>query len=131
MFNGETYRHSSEWKRDQKTGKRGRNGLGIDEKNQNSCQQIEEITKIETRTTVLGHVQRGGSPLAGDRVLATAFGHAAVEVLMAGHRGRLVVMKSGTINHIDLTEIAGKQRLVPIDHPLVRAARDVGTSFGN
>jgi 6-phosphofructokinase 1 len=91
---------------------------------------IETACKIETRVTVLGHVQRGGTPLPEDRVLATRFGHAAVELLMSGGSGRLVVLQRGAITDIDLTSVAGKQRLVPPDHPLIRVARDVGTCFG-
>ncbi len=93
--------------------------------------EIEAATGIETRNILLGHVQRGGTPVAADRVLATEFGNSAVELLMAGHRGRLVVMKGRTVEHISLEEVEGKQRLVPLDHPLVRAARNVGTCFGD
>ena len=92
--------------------------------------QVEAKTGIETRVTVLGHVQRGGTPVPEDRVLATRFGHAAVELLMSGGAGRLVVLQRGALADIDLTSVADKQRLVPIDHPLIRAARDLGTCFG-
>jgi ATP-dependent phosphofructokinase / diphosphate-dependent phosphofructokinase len=91
---------------------------------------IEAITGIETRATTLGHVQRGGTPVAADRVLATEFGNEAIELLGAGERGRLVVMKGRTVTHIRLEEAEGKQRLVPLDHPLIRAARNVNTCFG-
>ena len=92
---------------------------------------IESATGIETRTVSLGHVQRGGCPVATDRVLATEFGGAAVELLMAGQRSRLVVMKGGVVTHIPLEDAAGKQRLIPLDHPLLRAARSVGTCFSD
>ena len=92
---------------------------------------IEERTGTETRCTILGHVQRGGTPVAADRVLATEFGHAAIGLLMSGARGRLVVMKGRTVGDISLTEAANRQRTVPPDHPLVAAARDVGTCFGD
>jgi phosphofructokinase-like protein len=92
---------------------------------------IETATGIETRTVALGHVQRGGTPVAADRVLATEFGGTAVELLMAGERNRLVVMQGRTVTHIPLEEAEGKQRLIPIDHQLVRAARNVGTCFGD
>ncbi len=98
---------------------------------QKVAQDIESATGIETRTITLGHVQRGGTPVAADRVLATEFGGKAIELLMAGERSRLVVMKSGIVTHIPLQDAAGKQRLIPLDHPLLRAARDVGTSFGD
>ncbi len=93
--------------------------------------QIEQKTGIETRTTVLGHVQRGGTPVPEDRVLATEFGHAAVEALMAGKQNRLIVMKGRTVTDVDILTAANKQRLVPLDHPLIKAARDVGTGFGD
>ena len=91
---------------------------------------IEERTNFETRTTVLGHVQRGGPPVAMDRVLATRFGVAALELLMAGEVNRMVVWRHGDIDHLDLEEVAIGQRLVPQDHPMIDAARAVRTCFG-
>lgn len=86
---------------------------------------------IETRTTVLGHVQRGGTPIPADRVLATEFGSRAVHLLMEGQRNRMVVMKGRTVEDIDITKVANKQRIVPLDHPLLIASRGIGTCFGN
>ena len=97
---------------------------------QKVAQDIEVATGIETRAITLGHIQRGGTPVATDRVLATEFGNMAIELLDAGARARLVVMKGRTITHIPIEEAEGKQRFVPVDHPLVRAARNVGTCFG-
>ena len=94
------------------------------------AEQIEERTGVESRCTVLGYVQRGGTPVPADRVLATEFGHKAVELLMGGEENRLVVMKGRTVEHIPLMDAAGKQRLVDVDHPLIKAARAIGTSFG-
>ena len=93
--------------------------------------QIQEKTGIETRTTVLGHVQRGGTPVPTDRVLGTEFGHAALQLIVQDKLNRLVVMQGRTITDIDLTEAADKQRRVPVDHPLIAAARGVGTAFGD
>lgn len=96
------------------------------------AQQIENRTGIETRTTVLGHVQRGGSPVPEDRVLATEFGHAAVTAMIEqGKQNRMIVMKGRTVTDIDLNEVANRQRVVPLDNPLLYAARDVGTGFGD
>lgn len=92
--------------------------------------QIQQKTGIETRCTVLGHVQRGGSPLPADRVLATQFGHAAVECLMNDQANRMIVMQAGRVTDIDILSVANKQRTVPADHPLVQAAKAVGTCFG-
>ena len=93
--------------------------------------QIESLTGIETRCTVLGHVQRGGTPTHEDRVLGTQFGYTAVEALMSGKQNRLIVMKGGEVTDADILRAADTQRTVPVDHPLVAAARAVGTSFGN
>lgn len=101
---------------------------GIGEK---VAEQITERTGIETRTTVLGHVQRGGPPVAADRVLATRFGHTALSLLMEGKRNRMVVSRDGNITDIDILETAGRQRLVPPDHELIEVARAVRTCFGD
>jgi 6-phosphofructokinase 1 len=98
---------------------------------QKVAEDIEAATGIETRTIKLGHVQRGGTPVAADRVLATEFGNKAIELLAAGERSRLVVMKGRTVTHIPLEEVEGKQRLVPPDDTLLRAARELGTCFGD
>lgn len=98
---------------------------------QKVADDIEAETGIETRPITLGHIQRGGTPVAADRVLATEFGNKAIELLMAGEKSRLVVMKGRTVTHIALQEAANKQRLVPLDHPLIDAARNVGTCFGD
>jgi len=99
---------------------------------------IEEKIGVESRYVVLGHVQRGGTPVAIDRTLATLFGDHAMEILKAGDKkgltpreaSRLVVWRGGGLSDIPLTEACNKQRTVPIDHPLVAAARSVATSFG-
>ncbi len=93
--------------------------------------QIEQGTGIETRATILGHIQRGGTPVAADRILGTQFGNAAAHLLMTGAEGRLVVMQKGEIRDVELISAEGKQRLVTPDTPLIRAARDVETCFGD
>ncbi|HOB75687.1 MAG TPA: ATP-dependent 6-phosphofructokinase [Phycisphaerae bacterium] len=95
------------------------------------AEQIEQEFGLECRATILGHVQRGGTPVAFDRVLATLFGHKALELALAGEFNQLVVMQSGRITSVPFETVAGKQRLVPVDHPLIEAARGVGTSFGD
>ena len=92
---------------------------------------IEECTGLETRATTLGHIQRGGSPTAFDRVLATSFGFHALERLMAGAVGELVVWTNGKVGETPIAAVAGKQRLIPLDSPILAAARAVGTSFGD
>lgn len=93
--------------------------------------RIEDRTEIESRYVVLGHTQRGGPPAPADRVLATEFGHHAMELLKRGEKNRLVVMQGRRLSDVAITEAANKQRLVPPGHPLIAAARSVGTSFGD
>ena len=94
-------------------------------------EEIEKRTEIESRYVVLGHTQRGGTPVAGDRVLATQFGHHAMQILKMGKKNRLVVMQGGVLGDVDIQSAANKQRLVPTNHPLIAAARSVYTSFGD
>lgn len=94
------------------------------------AERLEAIGGHECRATVLGHVQRGGSPSAADRLLATEFGHHATRLLAEGARNRMVVRVGNVTTDIGLEAVAHKQRTVPADHPLILAARSVGTSFG-
>jgi 6-phosphofructokinase 1 len=93
--------------------------------------QIAERTGLETRATILGHIQRGGSPIAFDRVLATKFGHKAIDLLARGEFNQLVVQQHGKISAAPISDVADKQRLVNLDHPVIMAARAVGTCFGD
>jgi len=95
------------------------------------CEQIAERTGLECRATILGHVQRGGTPVAGDRVLGTLFGHRALELLLAGRFNELIVMQHAQLASVPLEQVAAKQRTVPPDDPLIAAARAVGTTFGD
>ncbi len=86
---------------------------------------------METRVTVLGHLQRGGIPTPFDRVLATRFGVYAAEMLAEGVYNRMVAMRGAEVTSVPLADVAGKIKLVPLDHALIRAARRVGTNFGD
>ncbi len=94
------------------------------------AEEIAACTGLECRAVILGHIQRGGTPTPYDRILATNFGHTAIQLLMEGRKNRLVVLKNGQLSSIPLSQVAGRIRTVPRDHPLVRAARAVNTSFG-
>lgn len=92
---------------------------------------IEKILPgIDTRVIVLGHLQRGGGPVAFDRVLATRFGVCAVDLVEAGRWGELVTLRNGHVDGVPLEE-ARMNRNVGPDDELVRAARAVGISFGD
>ena len=91
----------------------------------------DAATATESRAVVLGHMQRGGTPTACDRVLATQFGHAALVEAMEGHTDVMVGRKGTRIVPVPLSHVANRQRLVEPDSQIVRAARAVGTSFGD
>jgi 6-phosphofructokinase 1 len=91
---------------------------------------IEEGTGIETRETVLGYVQRGGSPSAYDRNLATRLGGHAAELIANRNFGRMVSLKDEKITSVPLKDVAGKLKLVPPDHNLIIQGKRMGTSFG-
>ncbi len=91
--------------------------------------EIESQTGLESRATVLGHLQRGGSPTAYDRILATRFGVKAVELFMAGQFDRMVCLRGNKIESVPLEQAVGT-KLVDPQSEQVRAAIAVGTSFG-
>jgi phosphofructokinase-like protein len=93
--------------------------------------KLEQATGNETRTVVLGHLQRGGSPTAYDRVLATQLGAEAVDLVARGEFGRMAAVRGGEITSCPLDVVTGGPRLIPLDHPLIAAARGLGTSFGD
>lgn len=93
--------------------------------------QLEVRTGLESRLTILGHVQRGGTPSAADRVLATWLGAYCIQVLAEGRYGVLIAVQGESLVTVPLEEVAGRKKLVPLDHHLVTSARRVGTSFGD
>ena len=94
------------------------------------AQEIEYETGIETRETVLGYIQRGGSPTPFDRNLSTRMGGHATELIANGEFGRMVALKGDGISSIPLAEVAGKLKLVTEDHDLVIQGRRMGICFG-
>jgi len=94
------------------------------------CERISERTHLEGRATILGHVQRGGSPTARDRVLATLFGHRALQMIARGELDRMVAMQRGQLTSVPIGDVADRQRLVAPDDPLVAACRATGAGFG-
>ena len=92
--------------------------------------KLEELTGQEARLTILGHLQRGGTPSAADRILATQLGTACAEVLHNGQYGVMVAARGNGAIPIALEDVAGKKKFVPEDHPWIRSALQVGTSLG-
>ncbi len=93
--------------------------------------ELEAATKLESRVTVLGYLQRGGTPSPYDRILATQYGTAAAHFLAEGNFGKLVALQNGQIVGVPLEEIAGKVKNIPLDSPIIQAARELGTGLGD
>ncbi|CAN5528237.1 ATP-dependent 6-phosphofructokinase [soil metagenome] len=91
--------------------------------------RIEAETGKESRCVVLGHLQRGGSPNAFDRMLGTNFGACAVRALLNGQTGKMVALQAGTVTNVPLADAVANIKNVNIDGQLVRTARDIGISF--
>ena len=92
--------------------------------------QLEELTGIESRLTILGHLQRGGTPTAADRLLATRLGTACAEHLTRREYGYMLASRGESVEPVPLEEVAHARKLVPPDHPWVRSAEMVGTCLG-
>jgi 6-phosphofructokinase 1 len=101
---------------------------GIGEK---VAKEICLLTGLETRYTVLGHLQRGGSPTPFDRLLGTKFGTLACELAAAGKFGKMVSLRGTEVTAVWIKDAIARQRLVPIECQLIQSARAVGTSFGD
>ncbi len=93
--------------------------------------QLEKLTGLEARVTILGHLQRGGTPSAADRLLATRLGTAAADLIRARQYGVMVAARGEAAEPVALEEVAGQAKTVPPEHPWVDSARGVGTSFGD
>lgn len=95
------------------------------------ARRLENLTELEARVTVLGHVQRGGSPTPADRLLATKLGTACADLLAAGEYNVMVASRGEGWKAIPLRTVAGERRTVPLDHEWIRSARAIGTCFGD
>jgi 6-phosphofructokinase 1 len=89
------------------------------------------VKNHDIRVTVLGHVQRGGSPTSFDRILALRFGHAAAELVAKGEFGKMVALRTPNIVAVPISDAIDKQKVVDPKGPMVTAARDIGVYFGD
>jgi len=95
------------------------------------ARQLEELTGLESRVTILGHLQRGGTPSAADRLLATRLGSACADLIHEQRFGVMVAARGEGSEPLPLEEVAGRRKLIPMDHPWILTARHVGTSLGD
>ncbi|NOY15317.1 MAG: 6-phosphofructokinase [Gammaproteobacteria bacterium] len=93
--------------------------------------QLEELTGLESRPSILGHLQRGGTPSAADRLLATRLGTTCTSLINEGVSGVMVAARGESAVPVPLEEVAGNRKRVPADHPWIESARLVGVSFGD
>jgi len=92
--------------------------------------QLEKMLDMETRSVVMGHLQRGGSPTPFDRVLATRLGSKAVDLIIEKSYGKMVSVQGDRLGKFPLEQVATGPRLIPEDHELIAAAREIGACFG-
>ncbi len=95
------------------------------------AKQLEELTHLESRVTILGYVQRGGTPSAADRLLATRLGSACADLIHEGVSGVMVAARGDDTEPVPLEKVAGKRKIVPPDHAWLQTARHVGTCLGD
>ncbi len=95
------------------------------------ARELEAATGLDTRVTILGYVQRGGTPCAADRLLATRIGAAAADLVADGHYGFTVAARGEGTEPVPLAEVAGNVKTVPVDHEWVAAARNTGVGLGD
>ena len=95
------------------------------------AQQLESLTGLESRVTILGYVQRGGTPSGADRLLATRLGTAAADFAAEGTYGIMVAAHGDGVAAVPLEDVAGRRNTVPRDHPWITAARHTGTCMGD
>jgi 6-phosphofructokinase 1 len=95
------------------------------------ARQLEELTHLESRVTILGYVQRGGTPCAADRLLATRLGSAAADLIHEKQFGVMVAARGDGTEPVPLEKVAGKRKCVPLDHSWITTARHVGTCLGD
>ena len=127
------------------------NGQGVDNNKlggvgEKVAAQLQELTGLEARCTVLGYMQRGGSPTSFDRVLSTKYGAKAMELALEGKFNVLTVIKDGKLNYVPLEDVVGNNkkigaasgntpesnlRKVNMDHDLVKTARHIGINLGD
>jgi 6-phosphofructokinase 1 len=93
--------------------------------------RLEELTGLESRVTILGHLQRGGAPSAADRLLATRLGTAAAATIHEGVYGVMIAARGESTSRVPLEEVVGNRKTVPPDHPWIESARRVGTCLGD
>ncbi len=95
------------------------------------ARELEQLTLVESRVTILGHLQRGGIPSSYDRLLASRLGTACTEYIQNEQYGIMVAVRGDGVEAVPLEQVVGKRKVVPLDHPWIECARRVGTCMGD
>jgi 6-phosphofructokinase 1 len=101
-------------------------GIGVE-----VAEQLSQLTGMDTRTVVLGHLLRGGTPTTGDRLIALRFGAAAVRALEQGYSDCMVALDPPNVLYVPLENATRRMKTVPLDSDTILTARDLGISFGD
>jgi len=95
------------------------------------ARQLEALTRLESRVTILGYLQRGGAPSSADRLLATRLGTTAAQLVNEGVFGVMVASRGDGCVPVPLEQVAGNLKKVPLDHPWITSAQQIGTNMGD
>ncbi len=98
---------------------------------QHIADKLSELTGKESRSIVLGHLQRGGSPSSYDRLISLRFGAAAIRAIDEGDLNKLIVLQENELRRIPISSVANKMKLVPLDNDSLKTAREIGTCMGD
>ncbi len=118
-------------KKGKKKKKKKSSGTYVEAVSLRLARRLEKMTRLESRVTALGHLQRGGSPSPGDRLLATLLGTRCAQLIAKDQYGVMVAIQGEKCVAVPLEDVAGKRKLVPLDHAWLNSARMVGTNFGD
>jgi len=103
----------------------------LQDKTLSISRELEELTGLESRVTILGHLQRGGTPSAADRLLATRLGTKCASLIHQGTFGIMVAARGDNTEAVPLEDVVGKRKTVPLDHDWIQSARDIGVCLGD
>jgi phosphofructokinase-like protein len=117
-------------KKTKKEGKKNKDAVCDESVGVRLTREIEEMTGLETRLTALGHTQRGGTPSASDRILATKLGTKTTELIAEGIYGVMVGVKGEKLVPVPLEKVAGNRKQIPLDHPILESLRQLKISLG-
>lgn len=95
------------------------------------ARELEKLTQLESRVTILGYLQRGGTPSAADRILATRLGTACADMIAQGMQGVMVAARGEGVEAVPLQDVVGKRKSIPLDHPWIQSARNLKTCLGD